>query len=88
MSEKTFANGIIFKLPNEKAPDYVKGSLSIKVNEAIEFLQSQNKEWVNLDLLIAKSGKPYCSVNEWTPKKPESKPEVETEEDSSDPLPF
>lgn len=29
--EKIFPNGLIFKLPNENAPDYVKGKLSIKV---------------------------------------------------------
>ena len=39
MSEAVFLNGLIFKLPRENAPDFVKGSLSIKREELIEFLR-------------------------------------------------
>jgi hypothetical protein len=58
MSEQTpvvFLNGFLFKRPHENAPDFVKGSLSIKVDEAIEFLQKYNNNgWVNADLLASK----------------------------------
>jgi hypothetical protein len=66
--EKQFADGIIFKLPNDKAPDFVKGSILIKVEDAIKWLQSQGKDWVNLDLKVAQSGKAYAEVNTWQPK--------------------
>jgi hypothetical protein len=65
MEEKIFAQGISFKR-RESAPDFVIGNLSIKVDEAIETLNKNQKNgWVNLDILTAKSGKPYVQVNTW-----------------------
>ena len=73
MAEKQFAKGFIFKRPREGAPDFVKGSMSIKVEEAITFLRETAKgEWVNLDLLASKDGsKLYFTVNDWKPKNPD-----------------
>ena len=68
MADIEFPKGIIFKLPQGNAPDYVKGKLSIKREEAIEWLQSKQGEWINLELLESKEGKAYCKVNEWKPK--------------------
>ena len=66
--EPTFADGFIFKRPNEGAPDFVKGALSIKVNEAIAFLQKHNSGgWVNLDLKNSQGGKLYLQLNDWKP---------------------
>jgi hypothetical protein len=84
MSEKKetiFADGFIFKKPHEKAPDFVKGEISIKVDEFISFLQkNNNKGWVNLNLKKSKGGKLYVDLNNWTPEKKEDGPEI-TEED-------
>ena len=67
--EPTFADGMIFKRPNEGAPDFVKGALSIKVDEAIAFLQKHNSGgWVNLDLKNSQGGKLYLQLNDWKPK--------------------
>jgi len=69
--EKVFTDGLIFKLPRDgNTYDFVKGSLSIKVDEFKEFLDKHvSNGWVNVDLLTAKgSGKPYASLNEWKPK--------------------
>lgn len=73
MTEKKFAQGFIFKRPRENAPDFVKGSLSIKVSEAIKFLnQEKDTDWVNLDLLVSKDGsKLYFTLNNWKPEKKE-----------------
>ena len=71
-------NGIRFKLASERAPDFVKGKLSIKRDEFIEWLQQQETGWVNLDLLVSKSGNPYCKVNDYKPKET---PQVNVEED-------
>lgn len=80
MSEARFPNGLIFKTPREGAPDFVKGAVSIKREELIEWLKSEQGEWVNLDLKKSKEGKLYFQVNDW---KPESKTET-----VSDDLPF
>ncbi len=66
---KIFPNGIMFKKPREGAPDFVRGSLSFKVDEAVEFLKKHdNKGWVNLDMLLSKNKEIYLALNEW--KKP------------------
>lgn len=62
-TEKIFAKGFIFKR-SEKAPDFVIGSLSLKVEEAIEFMQANKKgEWLNLDVKKSKDGKYYIELN-------------------------
>ncbi len=67
--EKVFANGIIFKLPRDGAPDFVKGSLSFKTEDAIEWLkQHTDNGWVNVDLKVSQSGKAYAELNTWKPK--------------------
>ena len=67
-NEVVFANGIIFKMPRQGAPDFVKGSLSFKVDEAIQFLQEhQNNGWCNVDLKVSRQGKPYAELNTWKP---------------------
>ena len=63
-----FVNGMIFKLPREGAPDFVKGSISVKRAELIEFLNSKSDEWINIDLKVGKSGKAFAAVNNWKPE--------------------
>ena len=67
MSEKQFVNGLIVKR-NDKAPDFVLCSLSMKVDELVQFLQANNNGgWVNVDCKRGKSGKMYAEVNTWKP---------------------
>ena len=83
MADKTFANGIIYKEPSDKAPDFVIGGLSIKKSEFIPFLDSQIGDWVNLKINLSKGGKP-----DRTDSKPETKQkEIDPPEDNLD-LPF
>jgi thiol:disulfide interchange protein len=66
--EKIFASGFSFKR-NEKAPDFVVGRQSIKVDEAIAFLQERQKNgWVNIDIKQAKGGNYYCELDTWEAK--------------------
>lgn len=70
MSEKTLAKGFFFERPRQGAPDFVKGRMSVKVEEAVEFLNSfkNEKGYVNFDLLISKDGqKLYFTLNDWKP---------------------
>lgn len=71
---KVFANGIIFKKPREGSPEFVKGSISIKVDEFIEFAKKYKGEtgWINLDLKkSATKGTLYLELNQYVAKKKE-----------------
>jgi hypothetical protein len=66
--DKVFADGFIFKR-SDSAPDWVVGNMSVKVDEAISFLQSNQKNgWVNLKINSAKSGKFYMELDTWESK--------------------
>ena len=85
--EKIFADGFLFKR-NEKAPEFVIGRLSIKVDEAIEFIkQNQKAGWVNLDVKKARTGNFYIELDTFEAKgketastKPAPKPTQQEEE--------
>jgi len=71
--DKVFADGVIFKKPHENAPDFVKGSLSLKMKELIEFAKKYHKDgWLNIDLLESRNGKYYAALNTFEPKKQSS----------------
>lgn len=73
-----FVDGLIVKAPHERAPDFVKASISIKVEDLGKWLRAKYKageEWVNLDVKEAKSGKWYAAVSTFKPKeRQEEKP--------------
>ena len=80
MSEKVFVNGFIFKLPSEKAPSFVKGSISIKIADFTQWVKEhKDGEWLNIDLKESKNGTGYAELN--TYKK-------EQKSEGIDPLPF
>lgn len=67
--EKIFANGFSFKR-NNNAPDFIIGKQSIKVDEAVAFLQAKQKNgWVNLEIKQAKGGNYYMELDTWEPKE-------------------
>ena len=73
MSEPKFAKGIYFDKPREGAPDFVRGRLSVNVDEAVEYLKSVRSEkgYANFDLLKSKDGtKLYFTLNDWKPEAP------------------
>jgi len=69
-TEKVFPQGIMFKVPREGSPDFIKGSVSIKKGEFIAWLQQLDStdEWANLDLKKSKGGKLYFDLNDWKPE--------------------
>jgi hypothetical protein len=85
--ERTFADGFIFKR-RDNAPEFVIGSISVKVDEAITFLKNNEKKgWVNLQVKKGRSGNPYIELDTFEPKgKAEPKPKEEPEDDGN--LPF
>ena len=86
-----FVNGMIIKPPHERAPDFVKAAISIKVAELKEWLSTQEGEWVNIDVKEAKSGKWYASVSTFKPRDESSKPaqsQKTSNNDDVDSIPF
>ena len=91
MAEKIFAEGFIVKHPHEKSPSFVKGSVSIKVSEAIAFLtKHQERDWVNLDLLESRDGaKLYLALNTFKPQTSQpTQNTTEPEEADAEETPF
>jgi len=70
---KEFVDGLMVKAPNEKAPEFVKCSISIKRKELGNWLRSKEDDWINIDVKVSKEGKWYAEVNTWKPDK-EAKP--------------
>ena len=91
-NETEFVDGLIVKPPHEKAPDFVKAQISIKVADLGVWLREKHKageEWVNLDVKAAKSGKWYAAVNTYKPKEKEAaKPAPKSAADMDDDIPF
>ena len=95
--EKIFADGFVFKR-NEKAPDFVIGRMSIKVEEAIAFLkQHEENGWVNLGVKQARSSNYYVELDTFKPNNdsavdkynaPKQAPQPVEEEEESEDLPF
>lgn len=90
--EKIFADGFIFKR-NEKAPEFVIGRMSIKVEDAIAFMKQNVKGgWVNLGVKQARSGNYYIELDTFEAKDKESavdkyEAKSKNEEEDND-LPF
>jgi hypothetical protein len=91
MNEKKLLKGIYFDRPREGAPDFVKGRMSIKVEDAVAFLQENKNEagYVNADLLVSKDGqKLYFTLNDWKPEKKAGGIEYPSEEINPSDVPF
>jgi len=64
--EKIFADGIRFQEPGPNAPTFVRGKISVKIDDFIQFLQNNVKNgWVNLDIKKSKKGTLYLELNTW-----------------------
>lgn len=93
--EIEFVDGLIVKAPHERAPDFVKASISIKVEDLGKWLRAkykaslENDGWINIDVKEAKSGKWYASVSTYKPKaKDEPKKPAGKFDDLDDDIPF
>lgn len=71
--QKIFADGFRFEKPRDGSPDFIRGRISIKCPEAIQFLtkHQNNAGWVNLDLKKSAKGTLYLELNTWKPTKRE-----------------
>ena len=90
--QKIFVDGLRFERPNEKAPKWIRGKISAKVDKLVAFLQQHQNEkgWVNIDLKEAKTGTMYFELNTYrkgqsVAKEPVAEPQ---EENPLDQIPF
>ena len=75
MAEQILPEGIRFFPKNDKAPDFVLGTMIITPNDLYEWLKAnphllseyQGKKQVKLQLLNSKAGKIYAAVDTWKP---------------------
>lgn len=85
--EKIFADGFSFST-RENQPDFVVGRVSIKVEDAIPFLKQHGADrgWVNLNVLVGRSGNPYVELDTFKPKSQQA--EAKSVEEAEENLPF
>ena len=84
MSDKKFIDGMFVENPNSKAPDFVKGKISINAKFIEWYNANKNdKGYVNIDLLESKDGKLYAKHNDFVPKA-----QTTSKVDVDDNLPF
>ena len=90
MSDLKFADGLIVKAPHERAPEYVKAKISIHRERLIAWLQTQEGEWINLDVKASRDGKWYAAVDDWKPQKQAVKKTAKApaQDDPDDVIPF
>jgi len=71
MANKKFANGFYGKQPRQNAPSFVKGTIDIEVEEAIQWLKANvnEKGYVKLDILQGKEDMLNIYLNEYKPKQ-------------------
>lgn len=90
-----FVDGLIVKAPHERAPDFVKASISINVESLGKWLREQykagNTAWINVDVKESKKGTWYAAVSTFKPKAKEEAPKSRNRmDDKNDPdsIPF
>ena len=66
--EVEFVDGLFVKEPHERAPDFVKASISIKRAELGNWLRGKDDEWINIVVKESQAGKWYCQVDNWKPE--------------------
>ena len=93
MSEAEFVDGLIIKAPRDGAPDFVKGSISIKRKDLGNWLRQKDDDWINLDIKASQKdpSKWYAQVNTWKPdasKASSPAPQQAASDAPDDDIPF
>lgn len=75
--QNNYVKGIFWNEPSEKAPEWVKGRISFKVKDVIEYLQANENErgYVNVNVKISRNGDTYLELDTWQPNQQKIKQE-------------
>ena len=66
--DKIFPKGIRWSDPSEKTPEWVKGKISIKVSQFVQYLnENASNDWVNINVKKSKKGGIYLELDTWKP---------------------
>ena len=67
--ESVLAQGFFYKDKHQNAPDFVLGNLSLNAADAIKFItdHTNDRGYVNLQILRSKEGKPYIKLDTFVP---------------------
>ena len=92
MSDNELVNGLYPKQKPDNAPDFVLGKVSINLEQFMPWIRQWCKEnpgeqWVNIDMLVSRNGKPYAKLDTWKPQRKEEAPDV-TDPMPEDSIPF
>ena len=70
-----YAKGFFCEKPRENAPDFIIARVSVKVPDAVAFLNAHANAsgYVNMDMLQGNNG-PYLKLDEWKPEARQSAP--------------
>jgi hypothetical protein len=88
-ADKEFPTGLFVSPPRPSAPGFVKGRISIRTQDFLEYLSEKDSEWVRIDVKEGfkkdEDGNPkwYAQVDTWV--KPSERVE---EKEENDGLPF
>lgn len=85
MADKIFPVWLYVNPPNEKAPDFVKWSISIQKDKFAELFEqveqyANEKGYFRLNILEWKDWKWYCTVDTYKPEQKETKQERKPEQ--------
>ena len=69
MADIEFVDGLLIKAPHEKAPDFVKAQIGIKVEALQAWLAKQKESFIYIDVKESKKGNWYAAVSTWKPKE-------------------
>ena len=92
MSDKEFINGISAKAPHERAADFVKARVAIKLSDFAKYLRElkgrePDVEWLNFDVKVNRVGKWYVERDTWKPQQQADSAPAESERFDDD-IPF
>lgn len=91
----TFIDGMMWQDPHPRAPDFIKGKISVKLNQFFRFAEQHqdSRGFVQIDVKQAKNGNIYLALNEYDSKAPRASEgqieaqAVEVQEEDSE-IPF
>lgn len=78
--ETIFTDGLVIRMPSEKAPDYILLKVAVKAHKFFQWCQNHQDEkgWVNITIKRSQKGTIYADLDTW---KPEKKDEYESQAD-------
>jgi len=76
MADKIFIDGMKFERPSPKCPEWIKGKISVKVDEFLTFAKKNENDrgYLNIDLKLSKDNNLYLELN--TFKKAENEEKI------------